>query len=166
MKKSLILCFLLSVLLLCSCNKSESPSNIVATTRPVYDFTVLLCDGTGIEVDLLVTEQLSCLHDYTLQVRQMRSLESARLVVLSGAGLEGFLDDALLNTENTIDASKNIDLLCAGHAHESTISHDEHHHESDPHIWLDVANARVMATNICEGLISHFPAHENTFRKN
>lgn len=166
MKKSLILCFLLSLLLLCSCNKSESTSNIVATTRPVYDFTVLLCDGTGIEVDLLVTEQLSCLHDYTLQVRQMRSLESAQLVVLSGAGLENFLDDALLNAENTIDASKNIDLLCAGHAHESTGSHDEHHHENDPHIWLDVANARMMAANICEGLVYHFPAHEDTFRKN
>ena len=43
----------------------------------------------------LVTESVSCLHDYTLTVRQMRSIEGAAMVILSGAGLEEFMEEAL-----------------------------------------------------------------------
>lgn len=166
MKRILIFLLILSLLLISGCKKNESTGKIVATTRPVYDFTVFLCKETGIEVDLLVTEKLSCLHDYTLQVRQMRLLESAQVVIMSGAGLESFLDDTLSNARSIIDTSKDIQLLCGGHDHEHGHTPDEHHHENDPHIWLNIANARKMASNICEGLVNQFPEHELAFRSN
>lgn len=165
MKKITLFLLAFSILFLSvGCTPVRGASDVVATTKPVYDFTATLCQGTDISVTLLVTEQLSCLHDYTLQVRQMRALESAQTIVMSGAGLEDFLQDALLNTSCIIDASEGIALLCGGHEHEH--SHHDHHHSQDPHIWLNIDNAKAMAQNICSGLSVQFPEHKEQFAKN
>ena len=102
--------FFLSLLLLCGCAGAEEPAQVAATTLPVYEFTAALCEGTGITVTRLVTEEVSCLHDYSLNVRQVRSAEAAQLIVISGAGLESFLDDLLLGAD-TVDASAGIELM-------------------------------------------------------
>lgn len=135
------------------------PSQVVATTLPVYDFSVALCENTGISVSRLVTEQVSCLHDYTIQVSQMRSVESAQVVVQNGAGLEAFLEDILANTNGVIDASIDIETACGD-------THEGHHHEHDPHIWLSPTNAKQMCKTICAGLTAQFPAHRAQFETN
>lgn len=171
MKKLSILLTLLVLVSMCGCSKSEPSAQIAATTLPVYTFTEQLCQGTGLRVAQLVTEQISCLHDYSLQVRQMRLVESAETVILSGAGLEDFLSDALHSATSVIDASEGVSLLCSTHEHDHTHSH-EHDHGStsqsdfDPHIWLSPANARIMAHNICHGLIDQYPQYADTFQKN
>ena len=164
MKKILILCLLLC--LLSGCAAPAAPAQIAATTLPVYEFTALLCEGTGITVTRLVTEPVSCLHDYSLNVRQVKAAEAAELIVINGAGLEEFLDDMLLNKE-CIDASRGIELICPeeGHSHEEH-DHEGHHHDRDPHIWLSPENAKVMAENICTGLSERYPAHTDRFTAN
>ena len=132
-----------TILMLSSCKTTEDGSSVAATTRPVYDFTSRLCAGTDIAVTLLITENISCLHDYTLQVSQMKAAEQSDCIVVSGAGLEAFMDDILEN-KNVIDASDNIALSCNHHDGES---HD-HNHDVDPHIWLNPENAKIMAENI------------------
>ena len=145
------------------CSRGAESADVVATTKPVYDFTVYLCKNTDIQVNRLITESVSCLHDYTLQVNQMRSIESAKLVVISGAGLEDFLHDALETANCIVDSSQEIDLQCGKHSHHD---HDDHHHETDPHIWLSTENAGKMAENICAGLSLQFPQYSETFQKN
>lgn len=160
----IVLIALLS-LLLCGCAPSGEPAQIAATTLPVWEFTSRLCDGTPITVTRLVTEQISCLHDYSLNVRQVKAVESAETIVISGAGLEDFLDD-LLTSASVIDASEGIPLLC-GEEHEEEHHHEEsHHHEEDPHIWLSPANAKAMARNICTGLSARYPQYAQTFQNN
>ena len=61
--KKLITILILLLLPLSGCRKQES-SNIVATTLPVYEFTSFICDGTDLAVTRLITENVSCLHDY------------------------------------------------------------------------------------------------------
>lgn len=162
MKKFLLtIIVLLSILSFTGCS-SQTSCQIVATTKPVYDFTAALCQDTNLTVSLLVTEKLSCLHDYTLQVHQMRDIESAEVIVLSGAGLEEFLGDALTSAKYIIDSSNGISLHCSDHSHDA----EEHHHEQDPHIWLSIANARSMAQNICQGLIQKYPQYQTVFEKN
>ena len=94
MKKTLVI-FILLTLLLTGCAK-ENSAQIAATTLPVYTFTSMLCEGTGITVTRLITEEVSCLHDYTVQVSQMQAVESCDAVICNGAGLEGFLEDVTL----------------------------------------------------------------------
>ena len=165
MKKiALLLALILALGLLPGCG-STPRTDLAATTLPVYQFTSLLCRGTGLTVARLVTESVSCLHDYTLQVRQMKIIEGADVVVLSGAGLEDFLSDALTAAKTTIDASQGISLL-ENHEHEEDDHHDGHTHEVDPHIWLDPANARIMAENIARGLSGRYPDFADRFDEN
>lgn len=162
------LLFVLAAALLISvttgCGVENSSAQIAATTLPAYEFTSFLCQGTDIEVTRLITENVSCLHDYALQVRQMRAIEHAKLIVISGAGLEDFLDDALYSANSILDASAGIALLCGDedHAHE----HETHSHAEDPHIWLSPENAKTMSHNICDGLITAYPQYSHIFLKN
>jgi len=172
MKRILSLLFLLC-LLLSGCKTNTDHAPIAATTLPVYEFTARLCGGTGIGVTRLVTEEVSCLHDYSLNVRQVKAAEAAEVIVVSGAGLEEFLDDLLLNAK-VIDSSAGVELLCpeAEHGHEEEHheedhhGHEGHHHDRDPHIWLSPANAIMMARNICEGLCREYPEKAEAFREN
>lgn len=162
MKK--LLAVLLISLLLAGCAPSQPPAQIAVTTLPVYDFTSRLCQGTELTVTRLVTEQVSCLHDYSLNVRQVKAAEGAELVVISGAGLESFLDDTLTDCP-ILDASQGIDLICPEEdSHQE--EHAGHHHDYDPHIWLSPLNARQMADNICTGLCQKYPAWAEVFKAN
>lgn len=157
--------FLLFILLICwfsGCG-GDSPADIAASTLPVYTFTQMLCEGTPLTVTRLVTESVSCLHDYTLQVGQMRAIQGAKAVVISGAGLEEFLDDALHDAPQVIDASQSLSLLEGTHQDHD---HHGHIHEEDPHIWLSPNNAKVMAHNICHGLVDAFPQYASVFQSN
>lgn len=166
--KFLLISILIFTLLLSGCTAEEAPAQIAATTLPVYEFTSRLCDGTGITVSRLVTENVSCLHDYSLNVRQVKAAEAAEVIVISGAGLEEFMED-ILHNKAVIDASVNIPLmeLSTVHEHEHEHTHDhDHSHEEDPHIWLSPVNAKSMAINICAGLCEQYPAHSDIFEQN
>ena len=68
------------VLALTGCAKKEylegkPKTDLLATTQPVYQLTCALTDGTGLFVGLLISESVSCLHDYTLTVSQMEMIE-------------------------------------------------------------------------------------------
>ena len=172
MKKTAVIVSLILLLsLLAGCGTQEAPAQIAATTLPVYEFTARLCEGTPLTVTRLVTEEVSCLHDYSLNVKQVKAAEAAETIVISGAGLEEFLDDILLGAD-TIDASAGIELICpedTGHDHdheEEDHDHEGHHHDQDPHIWLSPANAEIMVQNICNGLSAKYPAYQDEFSAN
>ena len=164
MKK--IIPFLIFVMLLSGCGKAETPPDIAATTLPVYDFTQALCQDTPLRVGRLITESVSCLHDYSLKVYQVKMAEAAQTLVISGAGLEEFMED-ILDGSKTIDASQGINLLPGQEEdHHNHQDDDGHHHESDPHIWLSPENGKRMARNICQGLTELYPQYADTFQRN
>ena len=166
--KSFLISLVLILGLLTGCSTPVSYAQIAATTLPVYEFTSRLCEDTDITVTRLVTESVSCLHDYSLNVGQVKAAEAAEVIVMNGAGLEEFMEDILENSEYLIDASYGIPLLeCEEESdHEHDHGHEGHNHEVDNHIWLSPANAVMMAQNICEGLCGIYPEHESTFRSN
>lgn len=162
-KTTLFLLFMLLLSILAGCQSTYQDVQIAATTLPVYEFTARLCEGTDLTVGRLVTESVSCLHDYTLQTSQMRMIEGADTVILSGAGLEVFLENALDTSASVIDSSVGV------HQHESDHhedGHDGHAHETDPHIWLSPANAQIMVENICSGLSERYPWYQSVFDAN
>ena len=156
-KLSLILILaLLAGLLGCS----ALPPQVLATTKPVYDFTSRICAGTDLSVSLLINESVSCLHDYSLSVEQVRNAEGAYVIVTSGAGLEDFMEDLFVGRDRVIDSSDGITML------ECADEHHDHHHEQDAHIWLAPEDAKQMAQNICTGLCEIYPEHTERFRAN
>ena len=163
--KKRILALLLAAVMLCTvgCVPKKVPAPIAATTMPVYCFTFRLCQGTPIAVTRLITENVSCLHDYSLQVDQMRAIEQAELVVISGAGLEDFLSDALAG-KRVLEAAGDMELLEGSHGHDH--EHAGHVHAEDPHIWLSPENAREMAHNIYHELCHEYPQYTDIFQTN
>lgn len=128
---------------------------IAATTYPVYALLeTLTAPMEQVEVSLVVDQQVSCLHDYTLSVDDMRTLESADVIVINGAGLEAFMSDALSAVDApVIDCSQGIELLPAtghtGHDHSAEETDEEHY---DPHLWLDPHRYLQMMENAAGGL--------------
>ena len=129
--------------------EDDGTLHVLATTYPVYLFTTAVTEGVeGVEVSLLVNQPVSCLHDYTLTVTDMKAVERADVVVINGAGLEDFLDDALAASGGAvIDCSAGLELLPA-------MGHEGHDHDTeyDPHIWMDPAYAQEMMAVIAQGL--------------
>ena len=138
---------------------------VAATTYPVWQFTCAVTEGTGLRVERVISEPVSCVHDYALSVEQMKILSRSRAVVISGLGLEDFMADVLPDGERCIDASDGIETLSAD-AHDHDHDHDHEHGEADPHLWLDPARAGQMVRNIAAGLSGLYPAYAETFSRN
>lgn len=153
MKRLLALVLALGLLAGCApAAPDDGKTHILCTTYPVYLFTTAVVgDAPDVAVELLVNQQTSCLHDYTLTVEDMKAIDRADIIVMNGAGLEEFLADALAQKDvPVIDCSAGIDLLPSlEHA-----GHDGHDHEEeyDPHYWMDPKRAARMAENIAQGL--------------
>ncbi len=165
MKRLWALVMALALLAGCAPAPAEGgKTHILCTTYPVYLFTTAVTQGVDeVEVELLVNQQTSCLHDYTLTVEDMRAIERADVIVMNGAGLEDFMADALAQSDAAvIDCSEHIDLLPASdhHHHEGE---DEADHEVDPHIWMDPRRAAGMMSFISDQLSERYPACERSF---
>ena len=176
MKKRICITVLLALLLsLAGCGASPAASSsgeeggltVLASTYPVYLLASAVADGVeGVTVERLNTGAVSCLHDYTLSVGDMKRIEGADLVAINGVGLEDFMADALSAARGAvIDCSEGVELLeLPGHDHRDGDEAEGEHY--DPHIWMDPANAVVMAENICRGLSQADPDHAQDYSNN
>lgn len=155
----LLLCLLL---LLSACGggqeTEEDTLQLVASTYPVYLFTQAVVQGAeGVEVAQLITEELSCIHDYTLTVTDMKAIEKADVLLLNGAGLEEFMSDALAQTEAAV-------LSCADGV--ELLPSIEEEGEEDPHFWMSPLQASAMVGTIAQGLAQLDPGQADLYLSN
>ena len=118
-------------------------------------------------MERLNTGSVSCLHDYTLSVDDMKKIEGADVIAMNGAGLEDFMDDALAaSSAAVIDCSQGVALFeNADHIHEEGDGGHDHGHW-DPHYWMDPGNAAVMVRNLQEGFALADPDHGDAYARN
>ena len=126
----------------------------------------------------MAEQNIGCLHDYTLTSKDVRLLNDAAVLVINGAGMESFVEDAYKNVEDlsVIDSSTGIELLCGENEHgdngnshnaDNENSHNHsHNHTDNSHIWLSVENAKKQVENIKNGLSEQFPEYRYLFFKN
>lgn len=183
--KRLIPLLLILLLLLSACGapkqssqEGEASLRIVATTYPIYLFASEVTKGVdGVTVTPLVNQQISCLHNYTLSVNDMKTLEGADLLLMNGAGLDAFLETIPLSQEETVvvNCSANIDpLYTTGYSHDEDAAHEgevaEHAEDGegtvDPHFWMDPTRAAVMVENITAALADFDPTHGDQYKEN
>ena len=173
-KRALLALMLVLSLLLPGCGSSqeegetEAQLTILTSTYPIYLAARAVTDGVdGIAVERLNTGEVSCLHDYTLTVTDMKKIEGADVIVLSGADLEEFMEDALAASDAAvIDCSEEVALLeNADHVHaEGDDGHDHGHW--DPHYWMDPENMVQVVGNLQRGLIQVDPDNQNRYQEN
>ncbi|WP_366485538.1 metal ABC transporter substrate-binding protein [Pseudoflavonifractor hominis] len=175
MKKTYLAGLAACALLLTSCapageGKQDLPT-VAATTWPVYCFASAVAEGVEeIRVVPVVNEPMSCLHDYTLSIRDMKALDGADLILENGVGMEDFMADAVAASRTpVVDCSAGVELRHLdedeeGHVHEEHEGHD--HGEYDPHIWMDPERAAVMTGTIAQALAQWDPDHAETYYTN
>lgn len=156
-KPVLLLVLVLTTLGLTACGvppQGGDGLSVVATTTQVTEFTQAVVGDTGTVTGLIQPNQSA--HSFDPSAKQLLELSQADAVVMNGADLEPWLEDALTaaNFQGTlIDASRGIELLAAGETEEDHADHEgDVHAEGDPHVWTSPANAEVMVLNIAAGL--------------
>lgn len=156
-----LLSLLLSLLLLGVTGCASAPAadasttTIACTTYPVYLLAQAVTQGVdGVEPVLVINQQISCLHNYTLTMNDMKAIENSDLLAINGADMEEFLED-VLESRDYLDCSEGLDLLF-----------NEEEGEDDAHIWLDPERAAGMAANLAAGLSEADPDHAGIYQAN
>jgi zinc/manganese transport system substrate-binding protein len=147
--RRLLLCVLL---LIASPLHAAERLNVVASFSILGDF-VRAVGGDRVNVTTLVGPD-SDVHVYTPAPSDAKRIADARLVIVNGLGLEGWLPRLVQSSGSkatVVTASAGIAPLKLGSA-------------ADPHAWQSVPNARVYVTDIANALAAADPDDAEFFR--
>ena len=144
---------LLSLLLLiASPLHAEERLNVIASFSILGDF-VRNVGGDRVNVTTLVGAD-SDVHVYTPAPGDAKRIADAKLVIVNGLGLEGWLPRLVQSSgakAQVVTATAGIAPLKLGSA-------------ADPHAWQSVPNARIYVTDIANALAAADPDHSDFFR--
>ncbi len=177
-KRFFIALFLITALFLAGCSKEPGQINqknkntlsVYTTIFPIEDFTKKI-GGDHVIVKSVYPAGADA-HTYEPTMKTMMDIANSDLLIYNGAGLEAFIgkmENSLKNEKVVkVEASKGVKLLSNAEEHEhGEDDHDDgHHHDKDPHIWIDPENAIMMAENIKNALAEKMPSAKDDFEKN
>ncbi len=152
-------------------HETDSDKLVVAVTILPQAGFVEAIGGDKVEVLVMVPPGAKP-HFYEERPDRMVKLSRARMYAKVGSplGFELAGMDKLIEANKTmfvVDCSQGIQLLEIGE-HQSDHDEEQHHDHTglDPHIWLSVRNAMIMAQNICTGLVQVDPANQDYYEEN
>ena len=128
--------------------------NVVASFSILGDF-VRNVGGDRVNVTTLVGPD-GDVHVYTPAPSDAKKIAGAKLLIINGFGLEGWLPRLLQASGSKapiVVATKGIAPLKLGS-------------DADPHAWQSVANAKIYVADIRDALIAADPADAEVFRAN
>jgi zinc/manganese transport system substrate-binding protein len=131
----------------------QAPLKVVASFSILGDF-VKNVGGERVEVTTLVGPD-GDVHVYTPTPADARKVTEAKLLVVNGFGLEGWLPRLLQaagGKASIVTVTKGIAPLRLGS-------------DADPHAWQSVANAKLYVTNIRDALAAADPADADYFAR-
>ncbi len=139
-----------------SATSTTADFQVVAEFYPLYTTLLNLTAGVpNVHVSNLVPPAVGCPEDYELTPGDVRTLTGAKVFVVNGAGLEGYLGKLASQCPQlqVVDASAGINLL--------TIDG-----ELNPHVWVSPSLAAQQASTIAAALAKADPAHAVLYEKN
>jgi zinc/manganese transport system substrate-binding protein len=134
--------------------RAQERLNVVASFSILGDF-VRNVGGERVSVTTLVGPD-GDVHVYTPAPADAKKIAEAKLLVINGFGLEGWLPRLLQAAGSKapiVIATRGIAPLKLGS-------------DADPHAWQSVANAKIYVANIRDALVAADPADAEIFRVN
>jgi zinc/manganese transport system substrate-binding protein len=134
--------------------RGQARLDVVASFSILGDFTRAV-GGDRVAVTTLVGAN-SDVHVYTPSPADAKKVSDAKLVIINGLGLEGWLPRLVQSSggkAGMVTATNGIAPRKLGS-------------DADPHAWQSVANAKLYVGNIRDGLSSADPAGAATYRAN
>ena len=108
-------------------------------------------------------------HTYSLTPQQLADLSTASTLFIIGHQLEpaSLINATKANSTPVQTVDNGITLLpFEKHEENQDAEHEEEHGELDPHYWLSVPNAQIIARNIKQTLQSIDPANAYVYQEN
>ncbi|MES2168035.1 MAG: metal ABC transporter substrate-binding protein [Pseudomonadota bacterium] len=142
-------------------NADAGHLKLVATFSILGDFAKNV-GGDRVSVTTLVGPN-SDTHVYTPTPSDAKKITDAKLVIVNGLGLEGWLPRLVKSSGSkamTVVATKGIATL------KIEDSHDHGPADADPHAWQSVVNAKTYVANIRDALIVADPAGADAYKTN
>lgn len=149
MKKIIFILIIIALLFLfLSMPKKETEKITVITTLfPYYDMAKKI-GGEEAEVHLLLPPGTEP-HSFEPKSGDFLEINDSEIFVYTGEFMEPWVKDFPLENVKIINASAKAELV-----------------EDDPHIWLDIENAKKIAKKIAESLIELSPENKELFLSN
>lgn len=157
--------YLLTILvfLLASCqhsaDKEDGQATLTVTIEPLRYFVQAIA-GDLFQVTSIVPEGSSP-ETYDPTPQQLVTLSKSRAWLRIGhIGFEEAWTERIRDIAPGLlsyDTSEGIELIQSSH------SHAHHVHDTDPHVWTSVPNARIIARNICKALCELDESHQTYY---
>jgi ABC-type Zn uptake system ZnuABC Zn-binding protein ZnuA len=129
--------------------------NVIATTTQIADMARQI-GGTLVHVSSLLPPNVDP-HDFEPTPRDVGHVADARLVLEHGLRLDAW-SEAMVKESGT---HATVVVVTTGVATRASAEHG--YEQGDPHVWFDVANAKLMAANIRDACIAADPAHRDAY---
>jgi zinc transport system substrate-binding protein len=136
---------------------------VVTTLFPLYDFAKNV-GKAKVEVSLLLPPGVEA-HSFDPKPSDLVKVNEADVFLYTGKFMEPWVEDIVKGITNKdliiVDASQGTKMIPTvyGDAHEPSGS-------LDPHIWLDLDNAKIMVTHIEHALEAKDPASMDVYKQN
>jgi len=144
------------------CKKQNTGKlKVAATIFPIFDITKNIA-GDKIEVIQILPAGASP-HTFELTAQKAKDLQGVKDIFMIGYGLDNWtssVKDAIGNV-NLVTVDKNINLLQAN-SDEGSLQYGN----KDPHYWLSLDNAKIIAANVEEELIKIDPKNADYYKNN
>lgn len=157
MKKSLIFLtaiIFLAVLAGCSDVNTESDKPQIYTSfYALYDFTKEIADDNADIYNIVPSGTEP--HDWEPTVQDMSNINNADVLFYNGLGMESWIDKVKSSLTNSEVKFKELSL---------GVPVDEN--STDPHIWLNPQNVKIMCKNILDTLCEVDPDNKDIYEVN
>jgi len=150
-------------ILFCFSGIAWATPNVVTSISPIGAITASLMQGIAAPVVLQPGQGDS--HHYQLKPSDIMQLQKADLVIWVGPGMEHSFAKAI----HQLDPKKVLTLVSQKGIHTlpyATKHASDDHGTIDPHIWLDLDNAKTMAGIIAERLMAIDSNHAEQYQTN
>jgi zinc/manganese transport system substrate-binding protein len=148
-----------------SAQQEATKPKVVATFSILGDYARNV-GGDRVDVTTLVGPN-GDVHVYTPTTADAKAIRNARLVIVNGLGLEGWLPRLVKSSgSNATIVVATHDIVPRKVAAGEILSRDRGAGSVDPHAWQSVANAGIYVANIRDAMAAADPANAATFRAN
>ena len=173
--KRILMVLLLLTLVIPACMREEQKSDkiqVVTTLFPLYDFAKRI-GGEKAEVSMLLPPGVEP-HSFEPRPENVVRVNRADLFIYTNPLMEPWAAGIIAGIDRgkvvIVEGGKGIALMQApgGDSHDRDHGHagERDQGTADPHVWLDLDNARHIAGNILAAFVTRDPANKAYYQQN
>lgn len=170
MKKYILTLIVGLTLVLNGCTPTQTDNNkitVITSLFPQYDFVRQIAKDK-VNVTLLLPAGVEP-HSFEPTPQTIVTIGNADIFIYTNAMMEPWIEKVIDNVkqDNLLIVESSLGIEYIEHLEDEELEEEEEEHEElDPHVWLDPMNAKIMAQNVLDALISVDPENTEFYKTN